>query len=367
MIRGPAPVFALALALLAGPAARGQQALDQALPLRRSGHAEEALAVVEKGLARAPRDEALLGLRGILLLDLGRDQDAAPLATRLADYSGGEFRVYLFLGRAALQRGENEAAFALLERSLACKPDAIEPATVLVQAQLAAGKLRAAIAQAEQLEAVAPELGRKLGAQAWVALGRRHREGGKDIAPLAIDDYRQALAKQPDDLTIAGLLADTLIDLSFTDEARRLIDEHFDAEKNPVDWHYLVGRWHAARFELAEAQSELDAVLAIDPRNVGALLELAGMAIDDGRDEQARGWLETALQAEPRSSRAWMMAGQASEGLHDDAAAEADYRKACQLSEGNHKARYLLGRLLLRTGREAEGQSLLQQVVNDDQ
>ena len=127
----------------------GQEALDQALQLRRAGRAEESLGLVTAQLAAAPQDERLQGLRGLLLLDLGREQEASALAAELAGYSGGEFRIHLFLGRAALKQEALDAARAHLERALECKPDAIEPAAALVQAQIAAGKLRAAIAQAE--------------------------------------------------------------------------------------------------------------------------------------------------------------------------------------------------------------------------
>jgi cytochrome c-type biogenesis protein CcmH/NrfG len=60
-----------------------------------------------------------------------------------------------------------------------------------------------------------------------------------------------------------------------------------------------------------------------------------------------------------------MMLGQAREELRDDRAAETAYRQACQLSDDNIKARYMLGRLLVRTGRDAEGQTLLLRVVAD--
>jgi tetratricopeptide (TPR) repeat protein len=272
----------------------------------------------------------------------------------------------LFLGRAALGRGEPEAAIAHLERSLECKPDAIEPASALVQAHIAAGKPRAAIALAEQLEARSPELGRKLGAQAWVAQARRHRQRGDEVAPLAIDDFREALEKQPGDLDIVRQLADTLIDLSYVDQALALVKEHFDAQSHPVDWHYFAGRCHAARLELPVAETELRAVLVLEPRHASALIELARLALDDGRPEEARDWLQTATQTEPRLSRAWMMLGEAHEALRDDRLAESDYRQACDLQPGNSKAQYRLGRLLLRTGRDAEGESLLHLAVADD-
>lgn len=357
--------LAACLVLLLAAEPRAQDALDEPLQLRRAGRADAALALVESQLAGGAQDDRLQGLRGLLLLDLGRDQEAEQLARELAGYAGAEFRVHGFLGRAALARGDTDAALALLQRALECKPDAIEPAATLVQAQIAAGKLKAAIARAEQLEALAPELGRKLGAQAWVAQARRHRERGEEVIPLAVDDYRKALEKQPHDLEIVRLLTDTLIDLSFVDDARQLIAERFAGTEQALDRHYFTGRCHAARLEHEAAETELRAVLALDPQHVPALIELSKLALDDGRASQAREWLELATRTEPRSSRAWMMLGQASEDLAQDEAAEAAYRQACELSASNLKAQYLLGRLLVRTGRDAEGQSLLQLAVAD--
>lgn len=355
----------LCWALLVVAPLRAQDGLEQALQLRRAGQGEAALAVVEARLAVAPSDERLAGLRGLLLLDLGREQAAAELAAALADYSGSEFRVHCFLGREALARGETEPAIGHLKRALECNPKAIEPASVLVQAQISAGKLRAAITGAEVLEAAAPELGRKLGAQAWAAQGRRHRERGGEMTPLALDDFKTALEKQPGDLSLVRQLVDTFIDLSYTDEAQALVEQHFGQDRDGVDWHYFTGRCHAARLELGPAETELRAVIALDPHHSAALLELSRLALDDGRAEQARAWLEVATEVEPGSSRAWTMLGQAREELSDDAAAEAAYRQACQLSDSNVKAHYMLGRLLVRTGRDAEGQTQLQHAVAD--
>jgi tetratricopeptide (TPR) repeat protein len=293
-------IAALGFTLLAVAPLRAQEGLEQALQLRRSGQAEASLALVEARLAAAPFDQRLQGLRGLLLLDLGRDREAAELAASLSGYAGGEFRVHCFLGRAALAQGESEAAIAHLKRALECNPKAIEPATILVQAQIAAGKLRAAIAGAEALEAVAPELGRKLGAQALVAQARRHRERGEEVTPLAVDDFKRALEKQPGDLSIVRLLVDTLIDLSFTDEARTLVEQHFGQQRDGVDWHYYMGRCHAARLELAAAEADLRAVIALQPHHVAALLELSKLALDDGR----RSRRAAGSRSRSRSSRA---------------------------------------------------------------
>ena len=353
----------LCWALLAAAPLRAQDGLEQALTLRRSGQDEAALAAVEAQLASTPSDERLQGLRGLLLLDLGRDEPAAELAAKLAGYSGSEFRVHGFLGRSALARGDTDAAQASLSRALECNPKAIEPASFLVQAQIAAGKLHAAIAGAARLEAINPELGRKLGAQAWLAQGRRHRDRGGEVAPLAIDDFKQALEKAPGDLSIVRPLIDTYIDLSFAGEAQALVEQHFGQDRDGVDWHFYMGRCHAARLELSEAETDFQAVIALQPHHNLALVELSRLALDDGRAEQARAWLEVATESGPGSSRAWMLLGQAREQLHDDAGAETAYRQACALSDTNVEAHYLLGRLLVRTGRDAEGQELLQRAV----
>jgi tetratricopeptide (TPR) repeat protein len=80
---------------LAAPAGDPRDKYKVAAQLDENGDGEKAIAVIDEGLALAPRDLALLGLKGIVLL-------------KLRDYSGAlaAYQAYLDAGATGANRRE---------------------------------------------------------------------------------------------------------------------------------------------------------------------------------------------------------------------------------------------------------------------
>jgi tetratricopeptide (TPR) repeat protein len=334
--------------------------------LRRAGRTEEALVVLERALAADPADEDLLGLRGMLLLDAGRSEDAAALARDLAGYAGTNFRVHAFIGRQCLASGDTAGAIAASRRAVELKPEAAEPGVTLVQGLLAARRARAAVRASESLEAIAPDWGRRLGAQALLMQAQRMRQAGEESVPRAIPVLRAALEKQPGDKQILETLIETLIETLHVGEARSLVDEHFSGAADRALRHYLLGRSLAVMTDIEGADREFRAALDSAPAHEGALLELARIAIDDEDWAGARHWLDRIDSRSTGSGRSLLLCGKDADGLGNTAEARLVYEQEHAQAPENAKARYLLGRLLVRDGDLEQGMQLLAVQVTDD-
>jgi thioredoxin-like negative regulator of GroEL len=351
----PAPFL---LGVLAG-ALDAQDGPSAVRDLRRAGRTDEALIVLDRVLASDPGNADMLGLRGMLLLDAGRSAEAEALARDLDGYEGTSFRVYAFLGRRFLLAGNAVAAIAESRRAVELKPSAVEPSVCLTQALLTAGRARAAVRAAESLEAIAPDWGRRLGAEALLMQGQRMRQAGQESVPRAIPVFRAALAKAPGNDVIIEALIETLIETIHVEEARQLVDKHFSGEGDVARRHYLLGRSLSVMTDIEGAQSEFHAALAVEPSHPGALLELARISIDAEAWDDAEALLARVKDEGTGSGRLLILQGMVADGKgHPDEARKA-YEAALAQSAHNAKARYLLGRLLVRDGEVEKGLELL--------
>jgi thioredoxin-like negative regulator of GroEL len=212
---------------------------------------------------------------------------------------------------------------------------------------------------AKSLEQVAPEWGRLLGAQALLLQAQKMRAAGEEALPRAVPVLHLALEKDPGNGQILEILIETLIDTIRVDEARRLVDEHFAGEGHAALRHYLLGRSLDVMTDIEAAAREYREALAAGPAYTKALLELARIAIEGEDWEQAAAWLDRAEPEGGTGSRLLLLRGLTEDGLGRPERAREAYEEALALSPENAKARYLLGRLLVRGGEVDAGLELL--------
>jgi tetratricopeptide (TPR) repeat protein len=338
-------------------------AVAQVKSMRKAGRLPEALLLLERARAVAPRDELLAGLHGLCLLDAGQDARAAEVAAPFADYAGAEPRLRTLLGRLAQRTGRSDEACAHFEAALAADGRLLEPAVELVRTHMAAGRFGAAATAAARVEAMQPELGRGLAADALVAHGDKLQAQGGEMHGLAADKLAAALALRPGDRALAERVLDLQVNLLRLDEARALAARLFAAPADLAAARYWEGRCLDTQLDAAGARAAFGEALAADPRHAGAALELARLDLDDGDAAAARERLLDLPRGVAQATRRALLLGQAETALGHDAEAEAALREALRLEPGSVKAAYLLGRLLVRTGRKEEGQALLKRVA----
>lgn len=247
-------------------------------------------------------------------------------------------------------------------------------------------------------------------AQAAVALDPKDSIAQRLLGQLlyAKGDYAAALPALESTIRLAPdfdsvyALGVTYLQLKQLERAKLLFEEMQTAVKNTAELHVYIGRAYEGTGYYAEAERELKAALAINPKTakahffIGYLilqhsserLSEAGREFDqelalnpadfyssffrgvvyNSESEHAKAIapLQKAVQLNPKSGEAHLFLGQSQSEIGDNAAAEKSLRRAVELTADASKnsfqirrAHFLLGRVLLKTGRRAEAEKEL--------
>ncbi len=336
---------------------------DQARQLRRGGRAGEAAALLQAQLKTHAGDGDYLGLLGLCLMDAGSTAEAAALAQRASSPGNpkpsASFRLEILKGRLALQAGNLDVAQEAFRQATRMNERAVEAWAALVRANMSSQRFGKALKNAERLEAVQAELGRRLGAEILRLQGDGYRRLGESTIELAADKYAAALLKTPADDALAELLLESQLMCFRLAETRELIRERFAADDRKLERHYWTGRCLVAGQDLDAAKEALESALAVDPGHARSALALAKLALDEGHLDAAQDWLALCNSSGLATAQTSLLMGEVLMGLDQHEAAEAHLRKASQLDPNLTKALYLLGRLMVRLGRHEEAQEVL--------
>jgi tetratricopeptide (TPR) repeat protein len=126
----------------------------------------------------------------------------------------------------------------------------------------------------------------------------------------AADDYRQALAADPEQVPARQRLAEYLLSNKRSREAAEYLD--WLMRRDPDDAGVLLGlaRCNRQQFKFAEARQFLDTLLESHPTMVAALRERGGLARDEGDAADAERWFRRALDHDPYDRQTWFELGQ---------------------------------------------------------
>lgn len=299
------------------------------------------------------------------------------------------------LAVVAIRERQFARAVELLDGSLRARDDA-DARTNLAIAQMRLLE----IDKATQAARVALELDAR-NARAQHVLGKLLYMKGDYAGALA--HLERAVALEPD-LDAAYTLGMTYLRLKQLERARLLFEEMQTALKNSGGAHTLFGRAYEETGYHAEAEREFRRALSVDPKTPRAHFYLAYVILLHGGSERipeavaeferelqqhpqdfytnfflgmlastveanhakAVRHLSEATRVNPRMGEAYLYLGQSQAEL-GDADAERSLRRAIELTpDAAHnsfqikKAHFLLGRVLLKAGRRAEGQKELE-------
>lgn len=249
-------------------------------------------------------------------------------------------------------------------------------------------------------------------AQAAVSIDSKHLGSHYVLGNIyyAKEDYKAALpelervfAESPD-FEIARALGLTYLNLKQLDRARK----HFEkmrvaAGKENADLHILFAKLYERTNNHVDAESELKRALAIEPKKpklnfyLGYLLLQNGgtermadagaafekelrlnpndfyslffsgvVASSENQHQKAIPFLQRAVEINPDNGEAFLYLAQSQIELNELVAAEKNLRRAIELEAKDGKntqsrrTHFMLGRLLLRTGKKEEGQKELE-------
>lgn len=269
--------------------------------------------------------DAAVGL-AFLRLQQGKLEEAEQLAQGATKIEPNNVQALTVLGRIAYRRGDYKQAREALEPAIVAKPS-FDLGYLL-------GSTYIALRDFKRVRLLFDDMITGLGdsAQLHIYFGRAYADGETEGLDQAIEEFKKAIAKDPKVpqahyfLALAYLNRDG--ESGFVEAAPQLKTE---TELNPGDSrsHYLLGYIAMKQRRTAEAETELQEAAKLDPRNPEALMFLGQLYSETNRDDQAEAVLRNAIELTTDVSR-------------------GDYQI--------NRAHYVLGRILLRTGRAEEGQ-----------
>lgn len=150
----------------------------------------------------------------------------------------------------------------------------------------------------------------------------------------AITDFEAAIEADPTNRTAGPSRAHALLHLGRIEEALAELNEAVEANSRYAESRYLRGLAYAALGDAGLAIDEFAEAYALDPNYAVALIQRGRMLVGEGRFDEARADLETALEIEPFNARAFAGLGLAADFAGDDEGAIRNYRIA-QLIDPN--------------------------------
>jgi tetratricopeptide (TPR) repeat protein len=291
---------------------------------------DEAAELCRKSLEFEDSPETRVEL-AIVSLYAKRPVDAVEQASLAAEKEPRNALAWHIKGEALLLQEDYAGAAASLGRSVELKQDA-ESIYALGITYLGVGEKQKAADSFSQMLALVGDSG-------WsrVLVGRAYQQ--QKLLQEAGAEYQNALALDPRTPTAHYYWAVTLLQAdawSPTPEVR---------------WHLMEE-------------------LKRNPRHLLANYLLGYFASTERNFDESDRYLQRAVEIEPSLPESWMFLGLNAQGRNSSRAAESYFRKAIALAAKDNpkehpsirKAYYVLGRILLSSGRKKEGEQLLQKV-----
>ena len=287
---------------------------------------------------------ALAGLRSQL-------ERSATAATEIGLEEAARLRALGYVGGAVVAPAAAGAPLPNPRRK-------IEVYTQLLQARqaLADGDLASAERQAERLVEREPGM-----IEGRIALGEvllRQRRFTDAAAA-----FRGALERRSGDPTLVAALATAEIEAARPDAALEVLTPAMRDQPREPRFHFLAGRAHLLRGQLADARREFEEGLRLNPGSAAALVELAGVAVADGDPERAVSLAQQALAIDPRARGAHLAWGQALDRMHQDEQAKAQVETELTAWPDDFRAALLLGELAERRGDSAAAESFFRRAI----
>ena len=262
----PAETAAAAPGLPVGaPAATSQGPFAEGAALASAGKLEEALPLLEKGLAETPNDVEKLDYLLRVQLKLDRPDEALKYARRAAVAAPDRLESQLMLGRLLAMNGKGKEATAAVQAAQAIAPT--DKRVLELAAGVAAqnGDEAAALAAYQALVEVDPKNN-----QAWMALGSLYaKRGDREKSEQA---YRKVSELDPQNAHKTFFNIGVLIEKNpnLTEEdTRRAIEAYRKSIEVRSDYapaHRSLGYALIRLGEVAEAKKELSRYVELEPK-----------------------------------------------------------------------------------------------------
>jgi tetratricopeptide (TPR) repeat protein len=299
---------------------------------------------------------------GNLAIEEGKFQDAVKMLSESKSYNDNA-RVRIDLAVAHLRMNGLEKALEEAKAAVELDPQYAYARYVLGNIYFTKEDYAAALPQLEKVLILAPdfEVARALGLT-YLYLKQ------PDRAKLLFEEMLEAF--KGDDSELHMVFGQAYEQTNYPLEAEREIRRALAVNPKQKRANFFLGYvilQHGGSARLAEAGQAFEKELQFAPADFHANFFAGVVASSENNHQKAVGFLQKALQLNPKSSEVYLFLGQSQIELNDLTAAEKNLRRAVELeandAKGNFQSRrthFLLGRLLVRTNRREEGEKELE-------
>ncbi len=291
---------------------------------------------------------------------LGDKESARKEFTEVLKLAPGERGATLQLAQLDLQDGKLDTAEARATEVVRADPRNGVARLTLVNALVNAGKLQAALKEANFLATSLPKL-----PEPHVQLGRIYLIQGNHAA--AERAFRRAIELSDGHGSAVRGLVETLIAAGRLSDAQRTAEQWL--AKNPKGTPYALAaaRVYLAAKDTAKAEATLRSALDVDPGNVEACVELTNLYIREQKLDAARGQLEVIVAKQPKAVWAHTMIAQSLHLQNRVAEARQRYERILEIDPRAAIAANNLAMVLLQEGQSLDRALELAQTATQQQ
>lgn len=353
----------------------------------RQGQLEQARDHLSMFVSRAPKHINARKLLAATYLKLKQPTKAIETLDPIVSGDSDDAQLLALLGSAYVQSGELERGSALLQRAAELAPDAAGIRTQLALTQLVDGNTEDAIVELE----AAVELGLSQADFLLVITYLKGQEYDKALAAA------EALAaKMPDNPAPYNLIGAALAAKGDKQGAGDAFARALTIAPDATAARFNLAKMQLQAGQREQAIANLDKVLASSPGHLGSATARAGLALQDGNQDQAEALLVAAYEAnrdsiragevlskfylnlqrpndalrvarelankQPDSAQVQRALGQAFVAIGDQHGALQAYRKVIELQPDALEDRYRTGVLQLGVGKLGDAEKNLSQV-----
>lgn len=309
---------------------------------RELGKNAEAIAVLQEGLKKKPKDIGMLRALAYLQVHEPKDTEAVPTLQAILDIDplDADARVNLAILLQKLRRNDEAAEnYRLVIES---HPDDFNAHFNLAILLMSQGKVQDAIGEFERADKISPgneELLERLG-DAYMS---------QDSLEKAAQSFQAAAQKTPDRAVLFSKLAFALARLKRTPEAAEALERSVRLDPGSADAFYLLGDLYSELKRYDESVVAYNRSLKLNPKQKEVHYNLGTLYAESKLYREARGELKAALELDPEYAAAWSNLAVVSERLELDKEAIEANEKVVTLGKASAGNYFRLGILYAKS------------------
>jgi len=309
-----------------------------ALTYRELGLNDDAIAALQEGLKRQPRNLQMLRALAYLQVHGTDDLLAIPTFQTILDLDPKDEDARLNLGILYQRHNRLDEAARSYRAALELNPTDFAAHHNLALVLMRQQKIDEAAAELEVADKLSPE-----NVEVLERLGDAY--AFQERNEKAAEAYQAAVAKAPDRAVLLSKLAFTLAKLNRAPEAVAALEKSVKLDPNNADAYYLLGDLYSELEKYDQSVEAYNSSLKLDPKRKEVHYNLGTLYAEQKQYREARSELRAALDLDPDYAAAWSNLAVVCEKLELDKEAIQANEKVVALGKAQSMNYFRLGML----------------------